>query len=123
MAFGAGEILGGKMSEQKLTSYAAFWPFYLHEHAKPVCRALHYIGTSGVIGLAIAGFWLDNLSLLWLMPVFGYGFAWAAHFFVENNKPATFTHPLWSLISDFRMYGLFITGRLRPHLVSAGVID
>ncbi len=111
------------MTAQKFTNYADFWPFYLQEHAKPVCRALHYIGTSGVIAIAIAGLWLDNLSLLWLMPLFGYGFAWAAHFFVEKNKPATFTYPLWSLVSDFRMYGLFITGRLRPHLQSAGVND
>ncbi len=104
-----------------ITTYRAFWPFYLREHAKPWTRGMHYAGTILTLWfllLAIggAGWWW------WLaIPLAGYGFAWAAHFGVEKNRPATFTYPLWSLVSDYRMFFLWFGGRLDAHLTRAGV--
>ena len=102
------------MSEQQqFNSFAEFWPHYLAEHSRPATRLLHYIGTLAALGLMI---WLIATGRWWLFPmglVPGYAFAWFAHFFIEKNRPATFTHPLWSFIGDWKMLGLMLTGRLR----------
>ena len=108
------------MTDRK-ASYGAFWPFYLQEHARPATRNLHYVGTMLVIGIAAFSVLTQRWLLLLAMPVAGYFFAWISHAFVERNKPATFTHPLWSLISDFRMFFLWLTGRLDRELEAAGV--
>ena len=109
------------MAQRDCRNYSEFWPHYLREHAKPRTRAVHYAGTALVIAcaglLAVSGNWWWLLAI----PLAGYGFAWFGHFFIEHNRPATFTYPLWSLVSDFRMFFLAVSGRLGPHLDRAGV--
>jgi len=107
--------------KQKFTTYRAFWPHYLREHSKPVTRALHFFGTSLAILCLLAALALASPWYLAAAAVSGYAFAWIGHFFVERNRPATFTHPFWSLFSDFRMYFLWLAGRLAPELERANV--
>lgn len=105
----------------KITTFEEFWPFYLREHSKPTTRGLHYIGTTLALGnLAASAVLREPRFLLWGV-VLGYLFAWIGHFFIQKNRPATFTYPFWSLISDFRMYFLWVSGGLGAHLLSAGV--
>ncbi|MBA3676134.1 MAG: DUF962 domain-containing protein [Sphingosinicella sp.] len=106
---------------RKHKSFAEFWPFYLREHARPRTRAFHYAGTSLVIFLAVVAFLTGNLWLLLAMPVAGYGFAWASHAAIEHNRPATFTYPRWSLLADFKMWALWLSGRIEAELAAAGV--
>ena len=113
--------MANKYEAQQPTDFQSFFPYYLREHAHPLCRALHYIGTSLVFVIAAYVIYAGEPVYLWLMPVVGYFFAWVGHFFIEKNKPATFTYPLWSLIGDFKMYFLFISGRIGPALTAAGV--
>lgn len=104
-----------------MKSFADFYPFYLQEHSTRGCRALHYIGTTGVIALAMAAVILGEPKLVIGFPLVGYSFAWVGHFGIEKNRPATFKHPLWSLRADFVMYFEWLSGRLGKSLEAAGV--
>ena len=46
----------------------------------------------------------------------GYGPAWYTHAFIERNKPETFSAPLRSLASDYRMCWGLLTGTLDEDL-------
>ncbi len=107
-------------NEQQYTTLKDFWPFYLREHSDSVNRGFHYVGSTLVLGIIAAAIYFANAWLLLLCPVAGYGFAWVGHFFIEKNRPATFTYPVWSLISDWIMYGCFLTGRIGKELRKAG---
>ena len=64
------------------------------------------MGTTCALVLLI---WATLVREPWLLLatlVAGHGFAWIGHYFFERNRAATFTHPLWSLIGDFHIYGL-----------------
>ena len=113
---GALQAAGGRAARTMPVNYAEFWRRYLAAHADPRTRALHYIGTIAALGFvalaAVGGDWR------WLVaaPLVGYGLAWFGHAVFEHNRPQTFGHPAWSLFSDVRMLGLFLTGRLGAEL-------
>jgi hypothetical protein len=109
------------VTDDRYATFAEFWPHYLREHAKPSTRAYHYVGTSLVVGIAAAAVATRKWRLLAAMPVAGYGFAWAGHALSERNRPATFTYPSWSLGADFKMWSMWLSGRLGPELAAAGV--
>jgi hypothetical protein len=44
--------------------------------------------------------------------VFAYACAWAGHFGLEKNRPATFEYPLWSFAADLRMWSHMVRGQL-----------
>ena len=106
---------------REITTYSEFWPYYLREHSRPATRGWHYIGTLLGISIAIWALVSGKYIFLPFMFVSGYFFAWMSHGLIEKNKPATFTYPLWSLFSDFKMLFCFLTGQMGKELRKAGV--
>ena len=96
---------------ERYKTFKDFYPYYIEEHSKPKTKLLHFIGTS------ISLFFLvqlvrafDPIYLIYAL-LSGYGFAWVAHFFIEKNKPATFTYPFYSFIGDHKMFVEILMGK------------
>lgn len=106
-------------AEKKYKSFRSFYPYYLTEHGDATNRTLHFLGTLGLLAILVVAIALQKWWMLALIPVCGYGFAWVGHFFIEKNKPATFTYPLWSLGSDFVMFWDILTGQINRKLEEA----
>lgn len=104
---------------KKYSDFKSFYPYYLTEHSNATNRLLHFTGTFILIGCLVAGIITGKWFLFVLIPVVGYGFAWVGHFFIEKNKPATFTYPLYSLASDFVMFWHILTGQIHARMEDA----
>ena len=105
----------------RIETYREFWPFYLRQHANPDTRLWHIVGTGTASVLLVAALASFSYELFFASLLVGYGPAWASHFAIEKNRPATLRYPLWSLISDYRMASAWLTGRLARELQAAGV--
>jgi hypothetical protein len=105
--------MGEEKEKAAFGRFSQFYPFYLSQHADRTCRRLHFAGTS--IGLAGALAAFATLNWWWLAAgiVAGYAFAWVGHYFFEKNKPATFTHPLYSFMGDWVMWKDMLLGRIK----------
>lgn len=100
------------MATRELTSFEEFWPYYVGEHRKKATRLLHFAGTTAAMGCVAGAIVFKKRWLLALAPVVGYGPSWISHFFIEKNKPATFTYPVWSLRADLVMWWKTIRGEM-----------
>lgn len=100
-------------------TYAAFWRRYLAAHRDPRTRGLHYLGTGAALATLALAACRRDWRWLAAAPMLGYGCAWLGHAVFEKNRPETFGHPFWSLLSDLRMLTSFATGRLGAGLRQA----
>jgi hypothetical protein len=106
--------------EKRFQTFAEFWPFYLGEHSESANRWLHFIGTSLALAQILYGLATQRFWLLLTALVTGYAFAWIGHFFLEKNRPATFTYPWFSFMGDWKMWALMMTGRLGNEMKKTG---
>ena len=101
----------GATRPTEFASFEEFWPYYVSQHSNATCRALHFTGTT----LAFACVAVSPVvpAALIAAPVVGYGLSWVGHFVFEKNKPATFRHPIYSLMGDWVMFTDVLRGRVR----------
>ncbi|KAF5181190.1 transmembrane protein [Thalictrum thalictroides] len=100
-------------------SMEEFWAFYVSQHSKAATRRWHFAATlSSSIFLVLSV--LFKWWFVFFMPLVGYGLAWYSHFFIEGNVPATFGHPFWSLLCDYKMFGLMLTGKMDKEIKRLG---
>lgn len=94
------------------STFSDFYPFYLSEHANRTCRRLHFAGTTIGLGCLLQA--IESLDAWWILGglATGYAFAWTGHFFFEHNRPATFSHPLYSFAGDWVMWKDMLTGKI-----------
>ena len=98
---------------REFRTFQEFYPFYLSEHANRTSRRLHFTGTSIAAALIAAALLTRSWWLLAAAAVAGYAFAWVGHIFFEHNRPATFRHPWYSLMGDWRLWWEILTGKTR----------
>lgn len=97
---------------REFESFAAFYPYYLSEHRDRTCRRLHFAGSTVALICLLMIVITGNAWWLLGAVVSGYAFAWVGHFGFEKNRPATFRHPLYSLMGDWVMYADILRGRI-----------
>ena len=98
---------------KRITSFPEFWPYYLGEHSKPATRWVHVLGTLAGLIVALTALGTGRFWFILAGLALGYAPAWAAHFFIEKNRPATLHYPFWSICADFKMAFLLLTGGLK----------
>jgi hypothetical protein len=98
---------------KKYKNFSDFYPFYLSQHQNSTCRRLHFVGSSLIIFMLAYVLISSTWTMLWTLPLLGYGFAWFGHFFFEKNRPATFTYPWYSFLGDWVMYKDILFGKIK----------
>ena len=76
----------------------------------------HFVGTTLLFVFLAVGILAHSILYLICAVLSAYGLAWFSHFVIEKNRPATFRYPLFSLMGDFKMYGLILFGRMNQEI-------
>jgi hypothetical protein len=100
------------MKEQRFRTFDEFWPHFVRIHAKKATRLVHFAGTTAAVVCITGGVVLRKPLLFAIAAAAGYGPAWAAHSFIEKNRPASFDYPLWSLQAGLLMWTMILTGTM-----------
>ena len=105
---------------QTFKTYADFWPFYLSRRTKTGTRTFHYFGSGLALMLLAKAVQASEPLLVPLAVATAFIYGWIGLWFVERTQPTSFRYPIWSLISDYRMFYLYLTRRLDDEMRRVG---
>jgi hypothetical protein len=91
--------------------FAGFYRYYLALHQTRGCRWLHVGGLAAAAILVMLTGWFAQWWLLLLAPPLVYACAWAGHYFIEGNSPASLQNPWLAFLSYWRMIWDTFRGR------------
>ena len=100
--------------KKEYESLDAFYKgYFLIGHKHKYTKLFHFVAIGGAIILGITFFiTLDYWFLLAGFAV-GYGLSIVSHYLFEKNEPATYSDPVYSFFSAFRMFFEILIGRHR----------
>ena len=90
-----------------------YYEKYLTLHQNKICRRLHFMGLSTTFVYISTCLYYSCYWGLLAAPFIVYPFAWAGHLFFEKNRPAAWSSPLMAKLSDLRMFGEMLIGKIK----------
>lgn len=97
------------MMKNRIKTFTEFYQFYLSQHSKLGTRIFHFAGTVIIIFVLFYVVKSGKERFLWYIPILGYGLSWFSHLVFEKNKPTSFKYPLWSFLSDLKLFFELLT--------------
>ncbi|MBW8361246.1 MAG: DUF962 domain-containing protein [Kaistella sp.] len=96
---------------ERIKNYEEYYTLYLADHQKLGTRISHFLGTLLFLFVILYVITSGKERFLYYLPIYGYGFGLLSHVLFEKNNPKTFRHPVWNLVSDFRLFYELLTGK------------
>ena len=98
-------------------NFDEYYKYYLTLHQKRSTKIFHIIGNITTLVYIIASIYLSFCNVIFLpmliiSPFIVYPFAWYSHLFIEKNKPAAWSNPIWAKMCDWRMIYEVFTGKI-----------
>lgn len=99
-------------------NFDEYYKYYLTLHQKSSTKIFHIIGNIATIIYILIAIKLSFVNLFFLpmlliSPFIIYPFAWYSHLFLEKNKPAAWSNPIWAKMCDWRMIYEVLTGTIK----------
>ena len=97
---------------ERITTYREYWTYHVGQHEKAGNRVLHYLGSASAVTLLAL---VPVLQEWWPIPLAvasAFGPGMIGHVAFERSPREDQHYPLWAIVSDLRMLGLFLVGRV-----------